>query len=61
MGNNKQRNKAVKRAQEAKRNFNARGSKCPCCGKSFRYGCEHSITDAHDRLQLNIILAATNN
>lgn len=49
--------KRLKRALDAKRNFSSRGSKCPKCKADFRYGCEHSISEAHEVLDQRIFEA----
>ena len=47
----------VKKAREKISTWSARGGKCPICQKQFRYGCNHSISQAEDRLQENLINA----
>lgn len=49
--------KNLKRARERLSNFSARGSSCPLCKKDFRNGCNHSIEQAINRLNQNIINA----
>ena len=48
-------NKAIKRARERLINWSARGDVCPICNKEFRYGCNHTVTQAINRLEENII------
>jgi galactose-1-phosphate uridylyltransferase len=47
----------VAKAKQALDQFSARGSKCPICKKEFRTGCDHSVTQAKDRLLKNYIQA----
>lgn len=49
--------KALNKAKKKLRDFQARGSNCPLCGKPFRNGCNHSITQAIERLEQNVINA----
>jgi galactose-1-phosphate uridylyltransferase len=50
-------NKKIKQAKAKLDNFSARGSRCPICKKSFRHGCDHSVTEAETRLFENYIKA----
>jgi len=45
----------LKKAKARQREFDPRDSLCPICGKDFRNGCGHSITQAYDRLKTDII------
>ena len=35
--------------------FNARGSRCPICRKDFRNGCNHSVSQAKERIEKDYI------
>lgn len=38
------------------RDFNARGDKCPICGKGFRSdACPHSVEEAEDHLEEQLV------
>lgn len=47
----------IRRARQRLANFSARESNCPLCGKSFRCGCDHSVEQAVNRLEENIVKA----
>lgn len=49
--------KAVKRARERLANWSARGGSCPLCHKDFRHGCNHSVEQALQRLEANVVNA----
>lgn len=40
-----------------RRTFNARGDRCPICKKDFRYGCNHSVLEAEERLERDYMAA----
>jgi len=44
------KSKRIEKARNNMNSFSARDSKCPCCGKDFREGCGHSVTQAKDKL-----------
>ena len=47
-------NKRIAKARERAEKFSPRGSDCPICKKDFRYGCNHNVRQAEDRLQEEI-------
>jgi hypothetical protein len=49
--------KAVQRARARLQNWSARGGSCPLCHKDFRNGCNHTVVQAHARLEQNLINA----
>lgn len=51
---------AVKRARERLNNWSARGGSCPLCHKDFRNGCNHSVVQAQQRLETNVVNALVN-
>ncbi len=48
---------AVTRAKKRLQDFDPRGSKCPICGMNFRNGCKHSVTEAREYLNAQVIPA----
>ena len=48
---------SLKVAKRRLREFSARGSNCPICKKGFRYGCNHSVTQAYERMEDDILNA----
>ena len=57
LANTKMSKDAVKRARKRLANWSARGGSCPLCHKDFRYGCNHSVEQARQRLEANIVNA----
>lgn len=49
--------KGIKRARERLHNWSARGGTCPLCHKDFRDGCNHTVQQAINRLEENVINA----
>ena len=49
--------RSIMRARERLSNWSARGDNCPLCKKDFQHGCNHSVEQAHKRLEENIIKA----
>lgn len=45
---------SLMKAQIALQTFDPRGSTCPICKRDFRKGCNHSITQAINRLEQNL-------
>lgn len=39
------------------KHFDPRGSMCPICKRGFRYGCNHSVAEAEERLERNHLAA----
>jgi hypothetical protein len=47
----------LKNARNRLTNFSAKSDRCPLCHKDFKNGCNHSIEQALDRLEQNVINA----
>jgi len=47
----------LKEALKLQREFSARGSRCPICKRDFRHGCNHSVVEARQKLERNVIEA----
>ncbi len=48
---------AVTKARKRLQDFDPRGSKCPICGMNFRNGCKHSVTEAREYLNTQLMQA----
>jgi len=50
-------NGALKRARKRLNEWTARGGQCPICHKEFRDGCNHTVSQAYERLEQNVVNA----
>lgn len=54
-------NAALNKAKKRLLDFQANNSRCPLCGKDFRRGCNHSVVQARERLEENILKSLIDN
>ena len=51
------KNEVLKRVGARRNEWSARGGSCPLCHKEFRHGCNHTVSQAYERLEQNVVNA----